>query len=412
MSTPLSVLLIEDSEDDALLLIRELRRNGYEPDYRRVDTADGTREALREKPWDLVIADWHIPRFSGLEAFAIFRDLDLDSPFIVVSGTVGEDIAVEAMRAGVHDYVMKGNLRRLVPAIERELKDAETRRRHRRARRELQASEERFLLFMEHLPGAAFIKDQSGRIVYANGYCISRWIPERVDDLLNQGMGHFWSGRLDRTNNNLDESVLKSGRSAETVEHITLRDHTATYLTFKFPIPARKNGPFLGVISIDITKRQRAEDELREIKEQLEIEREALEKKNIALREILNQFEAEKEQTKEKIATNIEQAILPTLRRIKESAPRTLARNLALLEQELNEIASPFLHTLQHEIKKKLSPRETEICRLIRNGLTTKDIAEALNVAPATVQKHRETIRKKLGLARRKINLHSYLQSL
>lgn len=128
MGQPLRVLIIEDSEDDAELLLRKLRQGGYEPLHVRVETAEDMGAALGSGPWDLIISDYRLPRFSGLQALALFRETGLDIPFLVVSGNIGEDTAVEAMRAGARDYIMKDRLQRLIPAIRRELKDAEERK--------------------------------------------------------------------------------------------------------------------------------------------------------------------------------------------------------------------------------------------------------------------------------------------
>ena len=130
---PLRVLIAEDSEDDARLLLRELERAGFDPAHERVDSASAMQAALDRHPWDLVIGDYSMPEFSGPAALALLRARDLDTPFIFVSGTIGEDVAVEAMKAGAQDFLTKGNLRRLIPAIERELRDAEVRRERRRA---------------------------------------------------------------------------------------------------------------------------------------------------------------------------------------------------------------------------------------------------------------------------------------
>jgi signal transduction histidine kinase/CheY-like chemotaxis protein len=134
----LQVLLVEDSEDDALLVARELSRGGYEVAWERVDTAAAMTAALAWRSWDIVIADYAMPRFSGLAALKLLQQSGVDVPFILVSGTIGEDIAVGAMKAGAHDYIMKGNLVRLVPAVQRELRDAEVRRERRRAEAALQ----------------------------------------------------------------------------------------------------------------------------------------------------------------------------------------------------------------------------------------------------------------------------------
>ena len=130
MTTPLRVLIVEDSEPDALLLLRELCRGDYEPTHVRVETETEMAEALASQTWDVIICDYVLPTFSAMAALKTFRDSGLDLPFIVVSGVVGEDTAVAAMKAGAHDYILKGNLSRLTPAIERQLREASRRQEH------------------------------------------------------------------------------------------------------------------------------------------------------------------------------------------------------------------------------------------------------------------------------------------
>ncbi len=131
--TPLNLLLIEDSQDDAALVTRTLTRAGYDVVARQVCTAEALREAIDERPWDLAIADFTMPSFSGTAALTIIREAGIDLPFIFVSGTIGEHVAVAAMKDGAHDYIMKGNLARLAPAVERELREAAVRRERTRA---------------------------------------------------------------------------------------------------------------------------------------------------------------------------------------------------------------------------------------------------------------------------------------
>ncbi len=128
MSAPLRVLIVEDSEDDSQLLLHELRRGGYEPTWQRVEQAAAMRAALAGSPWDLVIADYRMPDFSAFDALQVLHDSGLDLPFIIVSGAIGEDTAVRAMKAGAHDYIMKDSLARLIPVITRELREAVGRR--------------------------------------------------------------------------------------------------------------------------------------------------------------------------------------------------------------------------------------------------------------------------------------------
>ncbi len=141
MGRPLRLLMVEDSEDDADLVLLQLRRGGYVPSSLRVDNPEDMASALEERNWDIIISDYVMPRFSGLAALALLRAKQIDVPFIVVSGKIGEEVAVEAMKAGAHDYIMKDNLARLAPAIERELRDAAVRRERRQMEEQLQRAQ-------------------------------------------------------------------------------------------------------------------------------------------------------------------------------------------------------------------------------------------------------------------------------
>ncbi len=133
MQKLLRTLIVEDSENDTELLLRDLRRAGYEVIHERVESAEALQAALKRQDWDIVISDYALPHFNGLAALKLVQELGGDIPFIIVSGTIGEDIAVEAMRTGAHDYIMKGNTARLMPAIERELREARIRQDRRQA---------------------------------------------------------------------------------------------------------------------------------------------------------------------------------------------------------------------------------------------------------------------------------------
>src|SRR5260370_35011357 len=120
MAEPLRVLIVEDSEDDTLLMVRDLKRGGFDPAFERVETPASMKAALEGSRWDLVISDYSMPQFGGLAALKLLQEKGLDIPFISVSGTMGEDIAVAMMKAGADDYVMKDRLGRLVPGIKPE----------------------------------------------------------------------------------------------------------------------------------------------------------------------------------------------------------------------------------------------------------------------------------------------------
>ncbi len=138
MNKPLRLILVEDSEDDALLILRELFRNGFTTTHIRVDTRADLLTALTDGVWDIVITDHNMPGFNSEDALALVREMAGDLPVIIVSGSIGEEIAVAAMKSGAHDYIMKGNLTRLAPAIERELRDAAARQTHRQAQQTIE----------------------------------------------------------------------------------------------------------------------------------------------------------------------------------------------------------------------------------------------------------------------------------
>ncbi|PYP56387.1 MAG: hybrid sensor histidine kinase/response regulator [Gemmatimonadetes bacterium] len=161
MGKPLRVLMVEDSEDDARLVLRELRTAGYDLTHERVDTAAALEAALDRHPWDLVIGDYSMPHFSGTAALAMLRERGLDVPYICVSGTITEELAVAAMKAGAHDYVTKGQLKRLLPAIERELREA-------KARATLRATEASYETLVEHAPVGIYRSSPEGRFLSVN----------------------------------------------------------------------------------------------------------------------------------------------------------------------------------------------------------------------------------------------------
>jgi len=161
LTTPLRLLLVEDSPEDAELVLLELRRGGFRPDHVRVAEAGAMAEALAGGGWDLVLSDHRMPGFGGMAALRLVQATGLDIPFILVSGAVGEEEAVAAMKAGANGYVLKQNLVRLCPEVERELKDAAARKEQRQAKEDLARSEERYRGLFEHSPIPLAVQDFS-----------------------------------------------------------------------------------------------------------------------------------------------------------------------------------------------------------------------------------------------------------
>jgi len=261
MATPLRVLIVEDSADDAALVQRELGRGGYEPQVCRVETADEMRAALAGQAWDVVLSDYSLPSFSGPAALTEVRRAGLDVPFIVVTGAISDDTAVAAMKAGAHDYVMKDNLRRLVPAIQRELREAEDRR-GRAAAEALLARERDYSSTLLEESSALIVGVDARGVVTLFNRAAESATGYRRDEVL----GRSWF-----------ETVAPRDRFPEA--HARFRDLAATTHPVDSETPiltesgeertiawrssaVRADGVFTGALSfgVDVTDRKRAEE--------------------------------------------------------------------------------------------------------------------------------------------------------
>src|SRR5215469_5241716 len=164
----LSVLVVEDSEDDAFLMLDALRDGGYNPAAKRVTTAAEMRDVLAGANWDLILSDYRLPQFNAIEAFEVYTEFKLDVPFLIVSGVIGEETAVAGMKAGIHDYVSKNNLARLAPAVDRELREAEIRRQRVRAEAALHEAYAELSAIHANVPALLLVVDEELRVTRAN----------------------------------------------------------------------------------------------------------------------------------------------------------------------------------------------------------------------------------------------------
>ena len=156
MKDILNILIVEDSEDDAQWMLHELSKNGWNLHTERVETANEMRSEIENAPWDLILADHTLPQFSAPAALDLLKESGLDIPFIVVSGTIGEEKAVELMKAGAHDYINKSNLVRLTAAVERELRDAQIRAQRIQVQKDLKEMMGLYSSMAENLPGILY----------------------------------------------------------------------------------------------------------------------------------------------------------------------------------------------------------------------------------------------------------------
>lgn len=192
MPKPLRILCVEDSEDDAELLLRELRKGGFDPHHVRVENETAMRQALSSSSWDIVVSDYSMPNFDGISALNVLKRTGQDIPFIIVSANIGEEIAVMAMKAGAHDFIMKDKLARLVPAIERELKEATVRARHQQTESEMR----KLTGAIEQTTDAVMICNTQGIIEYVNSGFV-RMTGYSKDEAIGQNSRLLCSGRHD-----------------------------------------------------------------------------------------------------------------------------------------------------------------------------------------------------------------------
>ena len=269
MGNPLRVLIVEDSEDDALLLLRELKQGGYEPLHERVESAAAVRAALQAREWDIILCDYHLQGFNGLEALDIMKESEIDIPFIIVSGMMGEEMAVEAMKSGAHDYIMKNARQRLVPAIDRELREAAMRHERRRTEERYRQSEEQFRLLVESAPDAIFVHI-GGYFAYVNPAAIRLLGAQSAEQLLGRPI-------LDRISPDHREIFRERWRLL-TEERQKVPPMVQKYLKLDGTIvhveasavPFSYNDEIGGLAYLrDITERMQVEDKLMESRENL-----------------------------------------------------------------------------------------------------------------------------------------------
>jgi len=276
MKQPLRVLVVEDSEFDAKMLVRLLDRGGYATAYERVQTADDMARALSTKEWDIVLSDYNLPGFNATLALQLLQATKLDIPFIIVSGGIGEDIAVAAMKSGASDYLMKGNLARLIPAVERELRDAAVRKARRKAESELRESEQRYRLLWETATDAILLMDTKSDILFANP-AVQGIFGYSPLELMGKNFAMLLPEKL-RANS--DTAFQKHGQTVTTAQRRTLettglkKDGSEVLLELAFN-DIELGGQRLFVAFIrDITERERNRRELLEHAEQFRVARE------------------------------------------------------------------------------------------------------------------------------------------
>ena len=269
MAGRLRVLMVEDSAADATLLERHLSRAGYEIISARVHTAEQMKAALESAAWDVILCDYVLPRFNALAALEVLKEHGSDTPLIIVAGAIGDELAVEAMVAGAQDYLMKDNLARLAPAIDREVNEAENRRARRRAENALAESEDRYRDLVENSQDLICTHDLEGRILSFNqaaeklmGYDRKEILGRNIRDLLlpryrSEFEAYLAEIRRKGIARGLLAVPIRSGEKR-------IWEYTNTLRTEGVPIPIVRG------MAHDVTERRRAERALQQSQERLQ----------------------------------------------------------------------------------------------------------------------------------------------
>jgi PAS domain S-box-containing protein len=420
ISQTLSLLLIEDSESDAELIIRQFQKVGYRVSHERVETAEEMREALKRKTWDAIIADYTLPEFNAPSALALLQESGQDMPFIVFSGTIGEDRAVALIKEGAHDYVSKESAERLVLCVKRSVEAAAERRARQEAEQAVHESEKCFRSLFENSLDGMMVTVLDGTILAANA---------RMCEML--GMS--------------EEEVLKGGRSKVIVKDERLanaleeRARTGKFmgeLSFRCKdgsiLPVELSAcvftDFDGILKSclvvrDIADRKQAEEALKQAHDELEQrvelrtaevrkQAEALGELNTALKVLVEHYKGDQREQEEKVVSNIRVRIIPHLEKLKQTRiDEGQSALVEIIERGIRDILSPFSRSVSSE-HFRFAPKEAEVASLVREGKTTKEIARILGVGKRTVDSYRDNIRGKLGLSNKKVNLRTYLLSI
>ena len=278
MLKPLNILMVEDSEDDALLMLRTLKRSGYEPSAHRVQNAEEMALALTDRPWDVILCDYHLPGFSGLDAIALVKMMAMDIPLIVVSGAIGEETALDCIHRGAGDYIMKGNLARLGLAVARELEKKEMRDQQKlaEAQREdaikaLRQSEKKYRTILESIGDGYYETDLAGNFTFFNDAICRIWgYPQ--EELMGTNYLAYMDEQAAQKLYNVSTKVYRTGEPGRLFEgEIIRKDGAIKSVQLSFTLlndSARKAVGFRGIVR-DITELRQMDKERLETLERL-----------------------------------------------------------------------------------------------------------------------------------------------
>jgi len=264
----LRLLMVDDSEDDVLLILREITRGGYTPVYERVETAEAMKKNLQEKPWDIILCDYKMPNFSAPMAIAMVKEANTDTPLIIISGAIGEETATECMRLGAQDYIMKNNLSRLCPAVARELAESEVRNKQRQAESQRKAaleamlqSEEKYRTILENIEDGYYEVDLAGNYTFFNN-SLCRIHGYTREELMGMNYRQYTEDEYSKKLFETYHEVYRTGQPGKGFGwQIIRKDGTKRYIEASVTLQKDSSGKPIGFrgITRDVTERRMVE---------------------------------------------------------------------------------------------------------------------------------------------------------
>jgi two-component system, response regulator PdtaR len=418
---PENILIVEDEVIIAAGLESIVMDLGYQVCAFAATAAEAIQKVGDCRP-DLVLMDIRLKgKEDGIQAAQKIKEL-YDVPVIFVTAFSDQELLNQAKKAEPFGYILKPvEPRTLEVAMatalykhqaEKDKLALQARLAQLEKQVALQKSEERFRAFMDNSQLLAWAKDTRGRYVYLNK-TYERLCECRGKDWYGKTDRELWCADIAEKFRKHDAAALESGQPVEFIEEITgpQGDYRVWWM-IEFGFEDEAGAPYVGGMAIDNTARLRAERELQEALSNLAARQKKIEEINTTLKVILDQREHDKVELQESILANVKQIILPCLEKLKNTplSPEQI-RQVDVLEAAVHKIVSPFVQKLSHAFL-GLSPGEIRIAEMIKEGLQTKEIAAAVNLSPETVRSYRESLRQKLGLQGKKVNLRTFLQIL